>query len=43
MKTLSCGILVLNAQHELLLTRGCELFQGYLFGRPVPIEDWKAG
>ena len=31
------------AQHELLLTRGCELFQGYLFGRPVPIEDWKAG
>lgn len=30
------------AQHELLLTRGCELFQGYLFGRPVPIEDWKA-
>jgi diguanylate cyclase (GGDEF)-like protein/PAS domain S-box-containing protein len=29
------------AQHELLLTRGCELFQGYLFGRPVPIEDWK--
>ena len=24
------------------LTRGCELFQGYLFGRPVPIEAWKA-
>ncbi len=32
-----------SAQHELLLTRGCELFQGYLFSRPVPIEDWKAG
>ncbi|HRO37630.1 EAL domain-containing protein [Thauera sp.] len=31
-----------TAQHELLLTRGCELFQGYLFGRPVPIEAWKA-
>jgi EAL domain-containing protein (putative c-di-GMP-specific phosphodiesterase class I) len=31
-----------TAQHELLLTRGCELFQGYLFGKPVPIEAWKA-
>ena len=30
------------AQHELLLTRGCEMFQGYLFGKPVPIEDWPA-
>ncbi len=28
------------AQHELLLTRGCEMFQGYLFGKPVPIENW---
>jgi EAL domain-containing protein (putative c-di-GMP-specific phosphodiesterase class I) len=28
-------------QHELLLTRGCEMFQGYLFGKPVPIEDWR--
>ena len=27
-------------QHDLLLTRGCEMFQGYLFGRPTPIEDW---
>ncbi|HRP24373.1 EAL domain-containing protein [Thauera sp.] len=31
-----------RAEHELLLTRGCELFQGYLFGRPVPIEEWTA-
>lgn len=31
-----------RAEHELLLTRGCELFQGYLFGRPVPIEEWAA-
>ena len=29
-----------HAQHDLLLTRGCEMFQGYLFGKPVPIEDW---
>ncbi|MHB8787650.1 MAG: bifunctional diguanylate cyclase/phosphodiesterase [Thauera sp.] len=29
-------------QHELLLTRGCEMFQGYLFGRPTPIADWPA-
>ena len=27
-------------QHELLLMRGCEMFQGYLFGKPVPIEAW---
>ncbi len=27
-------------QHDLLLTRGCEMFQGYLFGRPTPIENW---
>lgn len=33
------------AQHALLLGLGCELFQGYLFGRPMPAEalaDWIA-
>jgi EAL domain-containing protein (putative c-di-GMP-specific phosphodiesterase class I) len=31
-----------QAEYELLLTRGCELFQGYLFGKPVPLEAWPA-
>lgn len=31
-----------QAEYELLLTRGCEMFQGYLFGKPVPIEEWPA-
>ena len=30
------------AQRDLLLARGCEMFQGYLFGKPVPIDDWVA-
>ncbi|HCR32148.1 MAG TPA: hypothetical protein DIV57_02095 [Stenotrophomonas sp.] len=33
------------AQHELLLGLGCELFQGSLFGRPMPAEvlpEWMA-
>jgi EAL domain-containing protein (putative c-di-GMP-specific phosphodiesterase class I) len=25
------------AQHEFLLRHGCRVFQGYLFGRPVPV------
>lgn len=32
-----------RAQHELLVSRGCEMFQGYLFGKPKPIEDWRTG
>ena len=27
-----------EAQHEFLLRHGCRKFQGYLFGRPAPIE-----
>lgn len=29
------------AQHRLLNECGCRRFQGYLFGRPMPIEDWR--
>jgi len=28
-------------QREFLRLRGCELFQGYLFGKPLPIEEWQ--
>jgi diguanylate cyclase (GGDEF)-like protein/PAS domain S-box-containing protein len=30
-----------QGQREFLLDAGCKWFQGYLFGRPVPIEDFK--
>jgi diguanylate cyclase (GGDEF)-like protein/PAS domain S-box-containing protein len=29
-------------QREFLDLRGCHVFQGYLFGRPVPIEEFEA-
>jgi EAL domain-containing protein (putative c-di-GMP-specific phosphodiesterase class I) len=29
-----------EAQRDLLLEYGCVYFQGYLFGRPVPMEHW---
>jgi EAL domain-containing protein (putative c-di-GMP-specific phosphodiesterase class I) len=29
-------------QRQLLLDKGCTHFQGYLFGRPVPIEQFEA-
>jgi diguanylate cyclase (GGDEF)-like protein/PAS domain S-box-containing protein len=29
-------------QRQLLLSLGCEEFQGYLFGRPVPIDEFDA-
>jgi EAL domain-containing protein (putative c-di-GMP-specific phosphodiesterase class I) len=29
-------------QKKLLLNKGCHLFQGYLFGRPMPIEEFEA-
>jgi EAL domain-containing protein (putative c-di-GMP-specific phosphodiesterase class I) len=29
-------------QRELLLKNGCSNYQGYLFGRPVPIEQFEA-
>jgi EAL domain-containing protein (putative c-di-GMP-specific phosphodiesterase class I) len=29
-------------QRQFLLGNGCFHFQGYLFGRPVPIEEFEA-
>ena len=29
-------------QRQLLLNKGCMNYQGYLFGRPVPIEQFEA-
>lgn len=29
-----------EAQHNYLLTHGCNVFQGYLFGRPGPAQDF---
>lgn len=31
-----------EAQHRFLLGHGCTLYQGYLFGRPVPAEQFEA-
>jgi len=31
-----------EAQHEFLDLRGCPAFQGYLFGKPVPIDQFEA-
>jgi diguanylate cyclase (GGDEF)-like protein/PAS domain S-box-containing protein len=28
-------------QRDFLLANGCTAYQGYLFGRPVPIEEWE--
>ncbi len=30
------------AQRDFLHANGCQAFQGYLFGRPTPIEEWDA-
>ena len=30
------------AQRDFLHANGCQAFQGYLFGRPTPIEEWEA-
>ncbi|NEX23529.1 EAL domain-containing protein [Thiorhodococcus mannitoliphagus] len=30
-----------SEQHAFLLAHGCDAFQGYLFGRPLPIADWR--
>jgi EAL domain-containing protein (putative c-di-GMP-specific phosphodiesterase class I) len=31
-----------EAQREFLASRGCHAFQGYLFSRPVPLQDFEA-
>jgi EAL domain-containing protein (putative c-di-GMP-specific phosphodiesterase class I) len=30
-----------QGQREFLVEAGCKWFQGYLFGKPVPIEQFK--
>ena len=30
-----------EAQFEFLKSNGCLGYQGYLFGKPMPIEEWK--
>ncbi len=30
-----------QAQRDFLFANGCLAYQGYLFGRPVPIEEWE--
>ena len=30
-----------EVQRDFLLQNGCTAYQGYLFGKPVPIEEWK--
>ena len=31
-----------EAQHQLLLHKGCDKFQGYLFSKPVPLHQLEA-
>ncbi len=31
-----------QAQRDFLLDNGCLAYQGYLFGRPMPIEEWES-
>lgn len=31
-----------QTQYDMLVRKGCQRFQGYLFGRPVPIEEFEA-
>jgi len=30
-----------QAQHEFLDLHGCHAFQGYLFGKPVPLDEFE--
>ncbi|MCB2002359.1 MAG: EAL domain-containing protein, partial [Rhodoferax sp.] len=31
-----------DGQHQFLLAMGCETYQGYLFARPVPIDEFES-
>ena len=43
-KSLELGIIAegveTKEQHQYLLNNGCHLFQGYLFSRPIPLEEF---
>jgi EAL domain-containing protein (putative c-di-GMP-specific phosphodiesterase class I) len=32
-----------EGQRQFLLNQGCVFFQGYLFGRPVPVTEFSVG
>jgi diguanylate cyclase len=40
LKTVAEGVET-PAQHERLQEFGCDIFQGYLFGRPMPLDDFE--
>ena len=31
-----------TAHHQFLLAHGCQAFQGYLFGRPLTLDDFES-
>ena len=40
MKSLTEGVETME-QYDLLIKMGCELFQGYYFAKPMPLEEFE--